>query len=40
LAQLLAQAGQTLPSVPPPDAGKAFPLPADRMPVLMTLKFF
>jgi hypothetical protein len=26
--------------VPPPDAGKAFPLPADRMPVLMTLKFF
>lgn len=40
LAQLLAQAGQTRPAVPPPDAGKAFPLPADRMPVLVTLKFF
>jgi len=37
LAQLLAQAGQTRPEAPPPDAGEAFPLPEDRVPILLAV---
>jgi phage anti-repressor protein len=38
LAQLLAQAGQTEPEAPPSsDAGEAFPLPEDRVPILLAV---
>ncbi|WP_211299254.1 antA/AntB antirepressor family protein, partial [Methylovulum psychrotolerans] len=38
LAQLLAQAGQTEPEAPPSsDAGEVFPLPEDRVPILLAV---
>ncbi|POZ51796.1 antA/AntB antirepressor family protein [Methylovulum psychrotolerans] len=36
-AALLARTDQTRPEVPPPDAGTALPLPADRVPVLLAV---